>query len=178
MYPLEYIQYLVHFHGDRDYFECHEILEEYWKKTDAKNKQSVWVALILLAVSCYHHRRGNFSGALKTSKNALSIIRKDKNSIVKLGINADELMLLMTKLNEDISKQLPYRNINIPIEDEGLKKSCRNECVSLGIEWKNTQVVSADILHRHILRDRSTVLKEREMAVIERQKRSNQINKK
>ena len=31
MYPTEYIQFLIHFHGDYDYFECHEILEEYWK---------------------------------------------------------------------------------------------------------------------------------------------------
>ena len=27
-FPLKYIDFLVHFHGDRDYFECHEILEE------------------------------------------------------------------------------------------------------------------------------------------------------
>ncbi|MFZ3196347.1 MAG: DUF309 domain-containing protein, partial [Bacillus mycoides] len=27
MYPTEYIQFLIHFHGDYDYFECHEILE-------------------------------------------------------------------------------------------------------------------------------------------------------
>lgn len=31
MYPTEYIQFLIHFHGDYDYFECHEILEGYWK---------------------------------------------------------------------------------------------------------------------------------------------------
>ena len=33
MYSQAYIDYLVHFHGDRDYFECHELLEEHWKKT-------------------------------------------------------------------------------------------------------------------------------------------------
>ncbi|PAD68333.1 hypothetical protein CHH83_14265, partial [Bacillus sp. 7586-K] len=32
MYDQEYIDFLVHFHCDRDYFECHEILEEHWKK--------------------------------------------------------------------------------------------------------------------------------------------------
>lgn len=32
MYPPEYIEFLYHFHCDRDYFECHEILEELWKK--------------------------------------------------------------------------------------------------------------------------------------------------
>ncbi|WP_460291943.1 DUF309 domain-containing protein, partial [Bacillus cereus] len=38
MYPTEYIQFLIHFHGDYDYFECHEILEEYWKTKPRGNR--------------------------------------------------------------------------------------------------------------------------------------------
>ena len=60
-FPQKYIEYLVHFHGDRDYFECHEILEEYWKKIDNGNKESIWVGLIQLAVANYHHRRKNLT---------------------------------------------------------------------------------------------------------------------
>lgn len=37
MYPAEYLEYLVYFHADRDYFECHEILEEYWKEQGMNN---------------------------------------------------------------------------------------------------------------------------------------------
>lgn len=35
LYPTAYIKYLFHFHTDRDYFECHELLEEHWKQYDA-----------------------------------------------------------------------------------------------------------------------------------------------
>lgn len=37
MYPEAYIEYLAEFHGSRDYFECHELLEEHWKKTLREN---------------------------------------------------------------------------------------------------------------------------------------------
>ena len=30
-YPEAFISYLIEFHATRDYFECHELLEEYWK---------------------------------------------------------------------------------------------------------------------------------------------------
>lgn len=53
MYPKAYIEYLVHFHSDRDYFECHEILEEHWKQ-DGRNKG--WLVLIQTAVAFYHYR--------------------------------------------------------------------------------------------------------------------------
>lgn len=32
MYPEAYVAFLHEFHTTRDYFECHEILEEYWKE--------------------------------------------------------------------------------------------------------------------------------------------------
>ena len=31
-YPEAYTDYLCYFHGARDYFECHEVMEEYWKE--------------------------------------------------------------------------------------------------------------------------------------------------
>lgn len=86
-FPTSYIQYLAHFHGDRDYFECHETLEEYWKATDAGNKKSIWVALILLAVSTYHHRRNNFPGAIRTLTKAEEIFSETKEATARLGID-------------------------------------------------------------------------------------------
>lgn len=40
VYPEAYVAFLHEFHTTRDYFECHEILEEYWKEdplSSAKN---------------------------------------------------------------------------------------------------------------------------------------------
>ncbi|WP_218197281.1 DUF309 domain-containing protein, partial [Pseudomonas sp. 2995-1] len=60
-YPDAYIEYLIEFHGTRDYFECHEIMEEYWKK----NKEKHWHTLIQLAVAIYHERQHNYDGSLR-----------------------------------------------------------------------------------------------------------------
>ena len=48
-YPEAYIDFLVHFHGDRDWFECHERLEEYWKEHPDDPKSDTWVGLIQVA---------------------------------------------------------------------------------------------------------------------------------
>jgi predicted metal-dependent hydrolase len=95
LYPKEYLQYLIHFHGNRDYFECHEILEEFWKKKDPRNKHSIWVGFIQLAVSNYHHRRGNFKGAQKTLKKALEIFHSKENSITKLGLESPSFFKIL-----------------------------------------------------------------------------------
>ncbi|WP_260405419.1 DUF309 domain-containing protein, partial [Paenibacillus sp. 598K] len=64
IYPDDYIQYLIEFHVTRDYFECHELLEEYWKEQPGDDPfYDTWVGLIQIAVSQYHHRRSNHRGA-------------------------------------------------------------------------------------------------------------------
>ncbi|MEH7107402.1 DUF309 domain-containing protein, partial [Bacillus sp. JJ1764] len=124
MYPNEYISYLVHFHGDRDYFECHEILEEYWKNTEPGNKESVWVGLILLAVSCYHHRRGNFAGAVKTLEKAIPIFESKPNMIQQLGLNCHDLNLMLKERLSDIKDRHIYKSLNLPIADTALLQTC------------------------------------------------------
>ncbi|WP_133174958.1 DUF309 domain-containing protein, partial [Heyndrickxia sporothermodurans] len=89
--PEAYIEYLVHFHGDRDYFECHELLEEHWKLTDIKNRHSVWVGLIQLAVSQYHYRRSNIVGAIRLMKKALNNLIENKNILITLKIDVNDL---------------------------------------------------------------------------------------
>ncbi|KPC99353.1 hypothetical protein LR69_02339 [Geobacillus sp. BCO2] len=82
MYPNAYIEYLVHFHSDRDYFECHEILEEHWKQ-DGRNKG--WLVLIQMAVAFYHYRRGNTSGALRLIRRARALLDEAQEMIRRLG---------------------------------------------------------------------------------------------
>lgn len=54
IYSESYIDYLIHFQATRDYFECHEIMEEYWLENDRDKK---WLTLIQLAVAVYHERQ-------------------------------------------------------------------------------------------------------------------------
>ena len=117
MYPKPYIQFLIHFHGDRDYFECHEILEEYWKESNDRKKDSIWVGFILLAVSRYHHRRENFIGAKRTLEKAIMILSKQESRPNIQGLDAGNLFPLLSKLLDQINHEESYQSINLQITD-------------------------------------------------------------
>ncbi|WP_071395640.1 DUF309 domain-containing protein [Bacillus tuaregi] len=170
-YPFEYIDYLVHFHGDRDYFECHEILEDYWKRVDSRNKSSVWVGLIQLAVSNYHHRRGNYNGALRTLQKSLEIITAHKDLIEKLGLNQPLLVEQITRQRDRIIKGQNYQSMNLPIHSRVLLERCKARSNELQMTWMmDSDLSNHDIIHRHKKRDRSAVLEERNRAI---QKKTN-----
>ncbi|MCM3724460.1 DUF309 domain-containing protein [Neobacillus cucumis] len=166
MFPKEYIQFLAHFHGDRDYFECHEILEEYWKKNDVKNKNSIWVGLILLAVSAYHHRRNNFNGAKRTLEKAITIFKTQPDSVIKLGLDPHLLQDILTSRLSNITNQQRYISFNLPIGDQALLDQCRRYCKQNGFVWgMKSDLTNDHLVHRHILRDRTSVLEERNQSL-------------
>jgi predicted metal-dependent hydrolase len=163
MYPQAYIDYLVHFHGDRDYFECHEILEEYWKSLPQRDRSHVWVGLIQIAVSLYHQRRGNVSGAVKMMQSALSILQGHREELARLGLEADELFPLLATALERMKQAAPYQSINLPIADDNLLQQCRRLCADAGsLFGQESDLNDSFLLHKHKLRDRSDVLAERE----------------
>ncbi|MBP2240735.1 putative metal-dependent hydrolase [Cytobacillus eiseniae] len=162
MYTNEYIEFLIQFHGKRDYFECHEILEDYWKSVDPKNKQSIWVGLILLAVSNYHHRRGNFSGSERTLAKSISILQKNYKQLSELGLDAESLMNDLHIRQEKISSGEYYISYHMPIQDEALLATCIKQCVERGIKWGvESNLKDLELIHRHSLRDRSMVIQTR-----------------
>ncbi|SFA97892.1 MULTISPECIES: DUF309 domain-containing protein [unclassified Bacillus (in: firmicutes)] len=166
MYPKAYVDYLVHFHGDRDYFECHEILEEYWKETDNGNKASIWVGLILLAVSTYHHRRNNFSGALRTIGKAKGIFTDKENNLRDLGIDPKLFMGLINELIKKIEDHKDYQSVILPLSDRELIELCKKTCIEKGTHWlKDSDINNYELLHRHMTRDRTDVILERENAI-------------
>ncbi|MBM4762175.1 DUF309 domain-containing protein [Bacillus sp. B15-48] len=169
MIPKAFIQYLVHFHGDRDYFECHEILEEYWKESDPRNKESILVGFILLAVSVYHHRRNNFSGALRTLKKSKKIFSYQKEKCEELAIDHSKLMKLIMDTRGVIEKQLPYKSINLPIGNKAVIDLCKSECKRQGFVWgERSNFANKELINRHLLRDRTDVILEREKALNKR----------
>lgn len=162
MYPIEYIQFLVHFHGDRDYFECHEILEEYWKESSNQDKDSIWVGFILLAVSAYHHRRANQKGAIRTLDKAIKIFTFQKSLLAKLGIDHQLLFPLLDKRLTALKNEESYTSLQLPISDPSLLDICLKKCSEQGFQWGNdSDLTNEGIVHRHKLRDRSSVIRER-----------------
>jgi predicted metal-dependent hydrolase len=162
MYPKAYLDFLIYFHSDRDYFECHEVLEEHWKEQPQKYRHSHWVGLIQIAVGLYHHRRGNINGAWRMYDKAISIIGKEQKAISELGLDVSKL-LEQLKAQQLLLKKPPHTffDLDLPITDDQLLQECIERCLQLGKEWCTQKQVPETLIHKHSLRDRNEIVKER-----------------
>jgi uncharacterized protein len=168
--PEAFIHYLYHFHVDRDYFECHEILEEFWKEETKQQKDSIWVGLILLAVANYHHRRNNFPGATRTLEKAITILDSKKESTAKLGFDVEELLNLLSSHKTRLKNQKQYQSYSLPIHLSNKELSrCFSQTEISIMNWgKESDLCNERLIHRHKLRDRTDVIAERQNALIQR----------
>ncbi|WP_216830434.1 DUF309 domain-containing protein [Alkalihalobacterium elongatum] len=160
-YPQEFIDYLLYFHSSRDFFECHEVLEEYWKSEEG-GKEKVWVGFIQIAVGLYHYRRKNYEGAKKMISSALSILERETTKIAELGINSKQLLLDLPQIKDSIEKKLPYSDYNIPIEDKSLLEACTEQCKKENRSWCSpSDFNNTYLINKHTLRNRDDVIHER-----------------
>ena len=169
-YPEAFRNYLFEFHATRDYFECHEILEEYWKSLPADDpERDVWVGLIQLAVALYHHRRGNLPGALKMYRGAAARLRPE--TLDRLGLDGGavrELAAASARRLEAEGADAAYRAVNLPIRDGALLGELRDRAARRGLTWGADDPLDDAVVRRHMLRDRSDVIEARARAAAER----------
>lgn len=168
-YPASYIAYLVHFHATRDYFECHELLEEYWKEHPDDGLADLWVGLIQLAVGQYHERRGNRRGARRMyaeSLNRLSIADWSSTGVDSADL-MDQLRNRLAEVQGD--DETTYKDMCFFIRDDELMQRCKAESLKLGAVWgAGSPMDKDDLIHRHKLRDRSDVIAARAAALAEK----------
>ncbi|WP_096201037.1 DUF309 domain-containing protein [Bacillus sp. FJAT-45350] len=175
MYVKAYIDYLVYFNGYRDYFECHEVLEEQWKE----DKEHKWVGLIQLAVGLYHFRRDNTVGALRMLKSSKKLILSYEKEISKLLIDTNQLIKELDEVIVRIETSKPYKDITIPLIDVNLFKKCEILCTENGYSWGNPSNLQEEyLIHKHTKRDRTDVISERNKQLeVKRQKKSKTLKK-
>jgi len=173
-YPEQYIAYLIEYHATRDYFECHELLEEYWKSLPQEAPhRGIWVGLIQIAVAQYHHRRGNVQGAVKMFRQAAA--RIDEQGAAMVGLDAAALRRLLSEriaVLESQGEDAPFVEFALPLADAVLLNRCRAACESRGLDWGAKSRMSDRLLiHRHTLRDRSDVVAARAASAEAKRKR-------
>lgn len=116
-----YVDYLVYFNRDRDYFECHEVLEELWL---AKDREPIYKGLLQVAVGMYHFRNQNIRGAKLMLSSAIQILEPYPDEI--LGI---ELGLLLSSCERTLKRlhhsgtPVPYQDFTIVISDDELEQA-------------------------------------------------------
>ncbi|MFC0014723.1 MULTISPECIES: DUF309 domain-containing protein [Allobacillus] len=151
MYPKQYLEYLYEFHYTRDYFECHEVLEDFWKNETEMKRNSVWTGLIQLAVGLYHYRRGNIVGAKKLIDSCYEKLWKHQGDLIQLGLSNQRLIDLISTIQYQIQNNVPYKSVDLPIVNKKLQdRLCR-----LAIQKDNQaeyayQVSDERIVHRHL----------------------------
>ncbi|WP_318617224.1 DUF309 domain-containing protein [Sporosarcina sp. YIM B06819] len=155
-HPL-FIQFIVYFNDNQDYFECHEVLEDYWKSIPNSDKGHPLTAYILLATGMYHWRRGNFAGAMRTLR------KVEKKLPTFLGIYAEEIDVpqLIGDVRQAVDlveKILPFEYFSLIITSLNLAKQIELEKQSMTLLPKGSDAV----IHKHMLRDRSDILRERD----------------
>lgn len=155
----------------QDYFECHEIMEEAWKNKPARTKEDPEVFLILMAVGEYHYRRKNVAGAIKSYRKALKIYHDKPFSLENAGL-AGTLIYIM-KLRLEAMPAVEFKPLDFPLTNHMLKKLHETYMYDLSYEDFLDQVrkhhaTDEFIVHKHLRRDRSQVLTDREAALKKR----------
>ncbi|MFJ7952421.1 DUF309 domain-containing protein [Lysinibacillus sp. NPDC096418] len=149
-----FIDYCAYFNGNEDFFECHEVLEEYWKDIAPGDKNHPLVGLVQLATGLYHWRRGNQIGATRILQKALKNFEFNKESVFYEFLDF-ETLLIQTKRAIECSKDNgEFYAFKFPITQElqPLVTARINTLPTTDNEY---------LLHKHMLRDRSHILAER-----------------
>ncbi|MCH5583407.1 DUF309 domain-containing protein [Shimazuella sp. AN120528] len=119
MYDRQYIIFLYTFNVLRDYYECHDLLEDLWLE---EGREPFYQGLLQVAVSCHHRRNGNRAGAIKLMQSAIP-----KLSLYPanwLGIKVDKVVTDATAYLHELiadSEKIP-KEIWIEIWDPKLMK--------------------------------------------------------
>jgi predicted metal-dependent hydrolase len=170
-YPEPYIEYLIYFHMDRDFFECHEVLEEYWKSVPNSPFRDEWHGFIQVAVALYHQRRGNIAGARKMLASAIHNLNEQHLEL--LGLNASVFSkLLFTRLEQmNRDPKAGYEDINFPFADNELVLLCQNHPLAANKTWLAvSDFDNLNLINKHTLRDRSDIVLERQRQLLLKQK--------
>ncbi|WNR43164.1 DUF309 domain-containing protein [Paenibacillus roseipurpureus] len=87
-YDRLYVAFLYYFNDQRDYFECHEVMEELWLE---EGRNPLYQGLLQIAVGLYHHWNGNISGSIKLFRAGLEKLAPYPET--SLGIDLERLRL-------------------------------------------------------------------------------------
>jgi hypothetical protein len=71
MAQLDSLRRGIELFNEREFFECHEVLEDQWRQERGELKD-LYQAIIKIAVAFYHAQRKNYVGAVKVLRRGLA----------------------------------------------------------------------------------------------------------
>jgi predicted metal-dependent hydrolase len=119
-YDRLYVEFIYYFNIERDYFECHEVMEELWLE---EGRKPLFQGLLQIAVGLYHHRNGNVGGAIKLFTQGIDKLQSFPK--LTLGINlaaiVEESRDYVDKLLKIEQTSFEFYDLNIIIVDPELE---------------------------------------------------------
>jgi uncharacterized protein len=118
-YERLYVEFVYYFNVERDYFECHEVMEELWLE---EGRSPVFQGLLQIAVGLYHYRNGNVSGSIKLFSQGIDKLQNQPD--VLFGINnrklVDESQIYVEKLKNLEAEPFEFYDLDIEVLDPEL----------------------------------------------------------
>ncbi|MEG0235033.1 MAG: DUF309 domain-containing protein [Cetobacterium sp.] len=112
----KYREFMDTFQIQRDFFKCHEILEEIWiEETKCETRKHVSINLLLIAVGLYHWRNKNYKGAIQVLENSLNNYDEVSKDIEILNIDSKYLKQKILVTIESLKIKKEYEEIYLPI---------------------------------------------------------------
>lgn len=150
-----YIDFFAFFNGNRDYFECHEVLEELWKEVGPGIKDHTLVGFVQIATGLYHWRRNNFRGAEKSLTKGLSIIKKKDDCKYLLPILYDNFIKDAQTALQNCKAHASFKPFKIGFQSKKLEQLVESRINQLPKQEMDF------ISNKHMLRDRSEIIQTR-----------------
>jgi hypothetical protein len=109
-----YVEFLYFFNVERDYFECHEVMEELWME---EGRNPLWQGLLQVAVGLYHFRNGNVGGAIKLFQQALDKLEfyPKETMGIDLGKLVQDVQQYLAKLERIEEEPFEFYDLDIRI---------------------------------------------------------------
>ncbi|GAA0366312.1 DUF309 domain-containing protein [Bacillus horti] len=119
-YSYLYLLFLYYFNYKRDYYECHDVLEELWFETQ---RDRFYQGLLQVAVGLYHYRWNNPKGSILLFEGAVEKLQPYPEymrgiHVGKIRKEAEEYLYKLRQLEEH---PFDFYDLTIDITDEELQ---------------------------------------------------------
>lgn len=150
-HPL-FVEFCAYFNVQEDYFECHEVLEDYWKDCAPGERLHPLVGYVQLATGMYHYRRGNVIGAARTLEKAQHNLQQNEQSPFVDYIDLEKLQRDISLTLQRLAKNDAFQAFSLQLTNHALQARVNERALSLPAQDQHY------LLHKHMLRDRSHIL--------------------
>lgn len=115
-YDRLYVDFIYYFNIKRDYFECHEVMEELWLE---EGRKPLYQGLLQIAVGLYHHWNGNVGGSIKLFSQGIDKLQHFSSPIlgIDLAMIVEESRQYLQKLLNIAEGPFEFYDLNLILVD-------------------------------------------------------------